>query len=195
MIAQLLDLTRARLAGGVGFIGTRQPLDVASLIQRTADELRGANPNNNLSLHVTGDCTTTGDADRLLQVFSNLISNALQHGAKGSAVAITVHGGEREVAVSVRNRGAIPRELLPTIFDPFRGRRSAGAEARGLGLGLYISEQIALAHGGSIEVASSEDADETVFTVHIPRVGVVIVSPARFPIDEPHPSHLRRGQI
>jgi two-component system, sensor histidine kinase and response regulator len=195
MIAQLLDLTRARLAGGVGFIGTRQPIDVASLMQRAADELRGAYPNTTLTLEVKGDCTTTGDADRLLQVFSNLVSNALQHGTKGSAVVTTVQGDEREVVVSVRNRGVIPRELLPTIFDPFRGRKGAGANARGLGLGLYISEQIAQAHGGAIEVVSSADADETVFTVRIPRAAALIAGLPRFPIDETHSSHLPRDHV
>jgi two-component system sensor histidine kinase/response regulator len=196
MIAQLLDLTRARLAGGVGFIGAREPINVATLLQRVTDELRVAHPNSTLVIDASGDCTTTGDADRLLQVFSNLISNALQHGAKGSSVTTSVSGDEREILVSVRNRGAIPRDLLPTIFDPFRGRKGAGADARGLGLGLYISEQIARAHGGSIEVTSSEDADETVFTVHIPRSSNAIAGfPSRFPIDETHPSHLRRGHI
>lgn len=196
MIAQLLDLTRARLAGGVGFIGKREPIDVASLMQQAADELRGAHPNSALTLEVSGDCTTTGDADRLLQVFSNLGSNALQHGAKGAAVTTSVSGDEREVVVSVRNRGAIPRELLPTIFDPFRGRKGAGPDARGLGLGLYISEQIAQAHGGSIGVESSEDADETEFTVRIPRVTAALTGgTSRLAIDEAHPSQLRRGHI
>jgi len=196
MIAQLLDLTRARLAGGVGFIGAREPINVASLMQRVADELRVAHPNSTLVIDASGDCTTTGDADRLLQVFSNLVSNALQHGTKGSTVTTSVSGDEREVVVSVRNRGAIPHDLLPTIFDPFRGRKGAVADARGLGLGLYISEQIAQAHGGSIEVTSSEDADETAFTVRIPRASSAIAGhPSRLPIDETLPSHLRRGHI
>jgi len=180
MISQLLDLTRARLAGGVGFIGTSEPLDVASLMQRTADELRLAYPLGDLSLEVAGDCTTTGDADRLLQLFSNLVSNALQHGTAGSTVSTSVTGDDHEIVVKVRNRGAIPRELLPTIFDPFRGRKSVGAQARGLGLGLFISQQIAQAHGGSIDVASSDDAGETTFTVRIPRtMSVTSPSPGR----------------
>jgi two-component system sensor histidine kinase/response regulator len=169
MISQLLDLTRARLAGGMGFIGASEPLDVASLMQRTADELRLAYPKGMLALEVNGDCKTTGDADRLLQLFSNLVSNALQHGTAGSTVSTSVTGDEREIVVKVRNRGAIPRDLLPTIFDPFRGRRGLAAQARGLGLGLFISQQIAVAHGGSIDVTSSEDAGETTFTVRIPR--------------------------
>jgi len=169
MIAQLLDLTRARLADGVGFIGARQPIDVASLVQRTADELRLAHPNSQLTLDSAGDTTTTGDSDRLLQLFSNLVSNALQHGVAGGAVTMSVTGNETEVIVTVRNRGVIPRDLLPIIFDPFRGRKGAVADSPGLGLGLFISQQIALAHGGSIDVASSEDKGETTFTVHIPR--------------------------
>ena len=178
MIAQLLDLTRARLADGVGFIGAREPLDVASLVQRTADELRLAHPNSQLTLDAAGDTTTTGDSDRLLQLFSNLVSNALQHGATGGTVTMLVTGNETEVIVSVRNRGVIPSDLLPIIFDPFRGRKGAAADSPGLGLGLFISQQIALAHGGSIEVASSEDRGETTFTVHIPRTTLAIASPS-----------------
>jgi signal transduction histidine kinase len=128
-------------------------------------------------------------------VFSNLVSNALQHGTKGTAIATSVTGSEGEVVVAVRNRGVIPSDLLPTIFDPFRGRKGGATESRGLGLGLYISEQIARAHGGSIEVTSSEDADETVFTVRIPRPAAAIGSTPRLSIDEQRPSHLRRGHI
>ena len=176
MIAQLLDLTRARLGGGVGFVGAHQPIDVGSLMQRTADELRGANPDRTLTLDVTGDCVTTGDSDRLLQLFSNLVSNALQHGTAGGTVTTSVVGDPDEITVSIRNRGVIPPDLMPCIFDPFRGHNGVRADSRGLGLGLFISQQIAIAHGGSIDVTSSQDAGETVFTVHIPRTTSALAS-------------------
>jgi signal transduction histidine kinase len=86
------------------------------------------------------------------------------------AVAIVAvgHGNAREVVVTVRNQGAIPAALLPTLFDPFRGRESPPGKARGLGLGLFISKQIADAHGARIEVESSAERGETSFAVHIP---------------------------
>ncbi len=168
MIEQLLDLTRARLGTGLGLVRGSKPLDVGQLVQRAVEELRVAHPAREIAMQARGDCATSGDADRLLQLFSNLIGNAVSHGSAEGAVSISVEGGDREIAVSVHNRGAIPRELVPTIFDPFRERSSG--RARGLGLGLFISQQIAVAHGGDIQVETNESAGTT-FTTRIPRRG------------------------
>jgi signal transduction histidine kinase len=168
MIEQLLDLTRARLANGVGFVAAREPVTVGDLVQRTAEELRGAHPEREILVEVSGDSATSGDADRLLQVFSNLMANAVIHGAAGSPIGVSVHSSELEVAVRVLNKGTIASEILPTMFDPFRGRQAAGSKSRGLGLGLFISQQIAAAHGGSVSVESAE-ATGTIFTVRLPR--------------------------
>lgn len=166
MIEQLLDLTRARLAGGVGFVGERQLLDVGELVEQAAEELRGAHPDREVRVEIAGDNTTAGDAGRLLQVFSNLIANALNHGAEGSPIGVTVHGAKHEIVVRVHNKGLVAADVLPTMFDPFRGRSTAESKSSGLGLGLFISQQIALAHGGTISV---ESAESTVFTVRLPK--------------------------
>ncbi len=176
MIDQLLDLTRARLANGLGFVRTRRPLSVADLVSRAVDELRGAAGERAVVVTASGDCSTAGDAARLLQVFSNLVSNALHHGTPGTPVAVTVEGCEAEIAISVRNRGAIPPDLLPRVFDPFRGARLAHS-SQGLGLGLFISRQIVEAHGGTISVASLPDTG-TVFDVRLPRTAAVERPPA-----------------
>src|SRR5262245_38215137 len=144
MIEQLLDLTRARLAGGLGFVRARKRLDVASLVQRTAEELRGAHPEKEIVVEVSGDCATRGDADRLLQLFSNLVANAIHHGTAGAPILVKVRGNGSQVHVQVENQGSISPELLPTIFDPFRSGHPS-TKSRGLGLGLFISQQIALA--------------------------------------------------
>lgn len=167
MIEQLLDLTRARLAGGLGFLRTRKPLDVRALVERTAEELRQSHPERQVVVETVGDCSTVGDADRLLQLLSNLVANALEHGTAGSPVVVTVRGDHDEVIVQVKNRGTIPADALPTLFDPFRDRRRTSPRSRGLGLGLYISQQVAVAHGGHIDVAS--DAGGTSFAVRLPR--------------------------
>jgi signal transduction histidine kinase len=167
MIEQLLDLTRARLAGGLGFVRARKRVDMAGLVQRTVEELRGAHPQKEIQIEVGGDCITRGDGDRLLQLFSNLIANAIHHGAADSGVHVHVSGGTNELLVRVHNQGVIPPSLLPTIFDPFRSGHTP-TKSRGLGLGLFISQQIAVAHGGTIDVESSE-SNGTVFTVRIPR--------------------------
>jgi len=177
MIEQLLDLTRARLAGGVGFVRARRRVDMAQLVQRTVEELRGAHPQKEITVEVTGDGSTRGDGDRLLQLFSNLIANAIYHGTSAAGVLVKVQGQPSELTVQVHNQGVIPSELLPTIFDPFRSGHPS-TKSRGLGLGLFISQQIAVAHGGSIDVESSE-ASGTLFTVRIPRVRAVARLSAR----------------
>ncbi|MBX3186533.1 MAG: response regulator [Labilithrix sp.] len=171
MIEQLLDLTRARLGGGLGFVRVRKRLDVANLIQRTLEELRDAHPEKEIVVECSGDGTTAGDPDRLLQLFSNVVANALHHGAPGAAVRVEVEGRDAEILTRVRNLGVIPADVLPTIFDPFRGRRRTSSNSRGLGLGLFIAQQIAMAHGGDVSVESTEAA-ATVFTVRLPRRSV-----------------------
>jgi CheY-like chemotaxis protein len=103
----------------------------------------------------------------LLQVFSNLLSNALHHGTPGTPVSATIEGLDSEIVVVVRNQGTIPPELLPRIFDPFRGARPT-SNSQGLGLGLFITHQIVVAHGGTITVESSP-AVGTAFTVRFPK--------------------------
>jgi two-component system, sensor histidine kinase and response regulator len=168
MIEQLLDLTRARLANGVGFMVARERLNVGALVQRTAEELRGAHPEREILVEVSGENATSGDPDRLLQVFSNLVANAIIHGEVGSPIGVSVHDTEHDIVVRVRNKGVIAADILPTMFDPFRGRQTAGSKSRGLGLGLFISQQIATAHGGSVSVESTE-ATGTTFSVRLPR--------------------------
>jgi two-component system sensor histidine kinase/response regulator len=170
MIEQLLDLTRARMAGGLDFARARAPVDVGALVQRSVDELRIANPHREIVVQIHGLCTIIGDADRLLQLFSNLVGNALNHGTAGAPISIAVNGvnGSPDIVVRVANRGVIPPEILPTIFDPFRPRqRHDTSRSPGLGLGLFISQQIASAHGGQVTVESTE-ATGTVFTVRLP---------------------------
>ncbi|HEY0252678.1 MAG TPA: response regulator [Kofleriaceae bacterium] len=169
MIGQLLDLTRARLGGGVGFVRARVPVDIRELVQRTCDELRAAHPDRAFVIDSAGDHATTGDPERLLQLFSNLVSNAVAHGRKESPVHATVVGRERDILIAIRNAGVVPASLLPVLFEPFRGsnRPSTG----GLGLGMYIAREIARGHGGDITVDSSEASGETTVTVTLPRRG------------------------
>jgi two-component system sensor histidine kinase/response regulator len=168
MIEQLLDLTRARLAGGAGFVVDRAHVDVAQLAQRAVAELRVLHPSRKLAVEAKGNYGVAGDAERLAQILSNLVANALHHGSPDGVVTVTVEGTLEAVCVSVHNRGAIAANLVAGLFDPFRARPPSGSRSRGLGLGLFISRQIALAHGGDIHVASSDEAG-TMFTVVIPR--------------------------
>jgi signal transduction histidine kinase len=99
-------------------------------------------------------------------VVSNLIGNAIQHSPEDGVVRMTLSGDEQVMIMRTHNGGApIPREVLPHVFEP--GRRG-DARAGGLGLGLYIVQQIVLAHRGSIEVHSAQE-EGTTFTVVLPR--------------------------
>jgi signal transduction histidine kinase len=167
MIEQLLDLTRVRLGGGLDCSSNAEPLNVVELLRRTVDELRGEQPQHDVLVEAEPDAVTIGDADRLLQLFSNLIGNALQHGAPGGRVQVRVGSTERQLLVRIHNAGHIPSDVLPTLFDPFRARQRA-SRSGGLGLGLFIAQQIAKSHAGNITVESSEAAGTT-FTVQLPR--------------------------
>ena len=168
MIEQLLDLTRARLGGGLGFARVRERLDVVALVQRAVEELQDGNPARAIVVEHRGDCTTVGDPDRLLQLLSNLVANALLHGQRDAPITATVEGRDHEIVIRIHNRGVVPPEILPTIFDPFRGRQQGRGGSHGLGLGLFITQQIAAAHGGRVDVESSLISG-TAFTVRLPR--------------------------
>ena len=167
MIDQLLDVTRARIGGGIEL----EPgaADLADLCDHAIGELELANPEWRIERSVRGDVSGSWDSDRVIQVVSNLVSNAAQHGRAGAAVRVELDGREdAQVKLHVHNAGTIPRPLLPTLFDPFRGASSRRTHSRGLGLGLFIVNEIVRGHGGSIDVASSE-ADGTTVTVCLPR--------------------------
>jgi signal transduction histidine kinase len=111
----------------------------------------------------------------MAQVVSNLVANALEHGAKQGAVKVSVGGDEEDVAIRVENQGpAIAPELMAVMFEPFcRGSALRDAShARGLGLGLYIVREIVKAHGGAITVESTRERGTT-FTVRLPRASAL----------------------
>jgi signal transduction histidine kinase len=111
------------------------------------------------------------DAARISQALTNLIGNALEHGAQGE-VRVTVGGDEEEIVIAVHNGGpAIPPDRLNGIFNPMKPRETDSGPVGptgNLGLGLYIADRIVHAHQGRIDVTST-DADGTAFTVHLPR--------------------------
>jgi two-component system sensor histidine kinase/response regulator len=166
MIEDLLDLTRARLAGGIPIV--LAPVDLGPVIARVVQEHQAAYPERLMVLEQQGELTGIWDGDRLGQVASNLIGNALQYGHASEPVKIQLHGVDRdEVTLTVSNAGAISADLLPRLFDPFRGGIRTGHH-NGLGLGLYIAQQIVCSHHGRIDVETHQE-QHTVFRVSVPR--------------------------
>jgi signal transduction histidine kinase len=174
MIDQLLDFTRIRVGGGLALTPTR--FDLEELCCKVKDELEAANPERSIVVDVQGNVVGEWDHDRLLQVFSNLVGNALHHGRPDHPVKIRCNGrNPRRVTVSVHNGGVVPPEVLPVLFEPFRGN-TRYQRTRGLGLGLFITQQIVEAHGGAIDVVSDE-ATGTTFRLVLPRTAVRAVEP------------------
>ena len=167
MIEDLLDVTRIRHAGGLALQLGRA--DMQSIVQRTLDEVQTSFPDRNIESVLQGDMAGVWDSERLCQVATNIVGNAIHHGAPDQPVRVAVDGTQASVVtVAVSNGGTIAPELLPHLFDPFRGRDRAPGRHQGLGLGLFIAHQVVRAHGGRIAVHSQDGT--TRFVVELPRV-------------------------
>jgi signal transduction histidine kinase len=104
----------------------------------------------------------------MMQATANLIANALQYGDARKPVRISVDGTGEAVVLRVKNEGpAVPTDLLPVLFEPF-SRGHSDRSPLGLGLGLYIVRQVAIAHDGTVDVESKAETG-TVFTLRLPR--------------------------
>lgn len=169
MIADLLDVARVRQGAGIPI--APRPVDLGSICSTVLDEIRTARPDRQILLSRQGECQGEWDPDRLAQVISNLVTNALDYSPLESPVQVELQGTAERVRMLVCNQGPpIPAELLPVLFDPFRrGSHHAGAASSGgLGLGLYIAHEIVRAHGGEIQV-TSEQGPGTIVSVELPR--------------------------
>jgi len=172
MVGDLLDFTRSRLGDGIPI--ARAETDLSELVRDVVDEITAAHPERSIRVDARVEQRGRWDAARLRQALGNIIGNAVQHGAEGATVTVDVRGTDDQVTVAVHNRGTIiPAEQLDGIFNPMNPRRSprpAGAQGPtgSLGLGLYIADRIVHAHGGQIDVESSESGGTT-FTVRLPR--------------------------
>jgi signal transduction histidine kinase len=167
MIRDLLDLARSREGELVKL--SPEEIRVGEVCARVLVEARAAHPDAELSLVVDGDDVARLDADRIAQAVSNLVANAIQHGAEGAPVRVRVAGRDADIAIEVQSSGApIGPELGARLFEPFsRGNRGGG----GVGLGLFVVREIARAHGGAAGFRPAPGG--TVFEVRLPRRATV----------------------
>lgn len=165
MIGDVLDFALGHLGGGIPAIP--KTCDMGQICREVIEDLRTTNRGRAITLTTGGDLVGSWDRDRVSQALGNLISNALVHGVDPIVVRVTEEPDHQGVITSVRNAGPpIPPETIGSLFDPFK--RGTKARRGGLGLGLYIVNQIALAHGATCEVRSTA-AEGTTFSIRWPR--------------------------
>jgi signal transduction histidine kinase len=159
LIRDLLDLARTR----TGALLPVAPADarLGEVCARVLTEVRDARQDADVSLAVHGDDRAAIDPERMAQVVTNLVANALEHGG-GGPVGVRVTGLARELVLEVENAGEVP--AAERMFEPFaRGSHAGG----GLGLGLFVVREVARAHGGTAALRS--EAGRIVAEVRIPR--------------------------
>jgi signal transduction histidine kinase len=169
MVSDLLDLTRTRLGAGIPV--TPKPMDLTPVCQQVISEVGAIHPDCQLQFESKGDLHGEWDSDRLTQVISNLVANALQYGCADGPVSVVAQAHGAEVVLRVHNEGPpISESALKTIFEPMvrQPTQNGGKNTTGLGLGLHIAREIVTAHGGTIGVTSPKK-EGTTFTVQIPR--------------------------
>ena len=170
MIGDLLEFARSQLGGEIPV--HLELADIAEVAKWALDDACAAHPECRFDIEVTGSTMRCFDSARIQQVLSNLLNNAAQYNLKDSPVALMVHGAVDGLVMMVHNLGApISPAAMLTIFDPLVRFSPDAADgdrpSTSLGLGLFIARQIALAHGGTIDVKSAESTG-TVFKVWIP---------------------------
>ncbi|MGB9992668.1 hybrid sensor histidine kinase/response regulator [Massilia sp. SM-13] len=166
LIDDMLDVSRIHS----GILSIRpSAAELAGLLQRLTEDLarQAADAGSSIRLHAAQAVTGWWDEFRIEQVIINLLTNALRYGG-GKPIEVRLAADSKEARVQVIDQGAgIPEDMLPRIFEPYE-RGPSNAAPAGLGLGLYISRQLAEAHGGTLTVCS-KPGEGSCFMLTLPR--------------------------
>lgn len=161
----LLEFTRSRLGGG--FPIEPQRVDLHDLCYRLIREYKAFYPGRKIELSLEGDGEGECDPDRVWQVLSNLLDNPLRHSPPDTPVRVGVRNHEGECSFVIHNLGLpIPAEEMELIFLPYIQGQQREGNKQGLGLGLYIVDQIIRA-GGTLNLRSTIE-EGTTFTFRLP---------------------------
>ncbi|WP_336055719.1 sensor histidine kinase [Nitratireductor sp. CH_MIT9313-5] len=165
LIDDVLDFARGRLGEGIP-IDRSPPRPLGPVLQQVIDEIASSNPDRTIDVSIDLNSDVECDRHRLAQMVSNLLGNAVIHGDPEQPVRLEAREENGRLVLSVINHGKpIPPEVQKRLFHPF-SRGEPGGSHKGLGLGLYIAREIAVAHGGTLRVRSNEA--ETRFTLRMP---------------------------
>lgn len=170
LISDIIDFTCSQL--GKKLTVALAPTNLAKVCSDIVEEQQIANPNRSILLDVKGSFDGNWDEERIAQVFSNLIGNAIQHGITSSPIKINLTSSQNRVFIRVANKGKpIPASKIKHIFEPLvryeKNENADYSQKTSLGLGLYIVKQIVLAHNGTVSVNSSI-SEGTTFEISLP---------------------------
>lgn len=164
LIDNVMDFARGRLGGGIG-VERSKGERIEPLLAQIVNEIKAGHPDRQIDMRLDLSGAVDVDHARIAQMFSNLLGNAVTHGDSAKPISVEALIADGHFNLAVSNGGEpISPETMQRLFQPFH--RGDERSFQGLGLGLYIASQIAEAHGGRIEVASS--TDETRFTFRMP---------------------------
>jgi signal transduction histidine kinase len=171
LIADLIDFTRTHLGSGIPI--KPKKMNLTEVCMNVVEELRTSHPERIIDFDGVAREDVFGDDDRLAQVFSNLIGNALQYGARHEPIVVRMSSAEQEVSVTVNNKGpSIPPKKIGSVFEPLVRLAVTNnldeLRETSLGIGMYIAREIVSAHNGNITVESN-DLDGTTFRMTLPR--------------------------
>lgn len=176
IVSDLLDFSTSHLGDGIPV--TTSSMDFSPVCTTLVEEMRLFHPDRSIKLEIAGDMEVIWDRSRISQAFGNLITNAIDHGSAADPIVVTVREhSDDEIIWTIQNAGeVISSAQLRTIFDPAKRFALRPASERklsdkvNLGLGLYITREIIVAHGGRIEITSTKEGGTT-FTIRLPRKG------------------------
>lgn len=170
LVDDVLDFTRGRMGSGIG-LNLRRHDSLHLTLEQVVDELRALHPEREIVATIPPQLCLHCDPERLAQLLSNLLKNALVHGSADAPVRVEARNEDGQFVLTVSNEGQdLPAEVIGQLFKPYwRAASRPGSE--GLGLGLYIVDQIARAHGGRIDVRSAAGLTSFTFALEGPAAG------------------------
>lgn len=165
LVDDVLDFARGSLGRGIP-VNIEPCPDLGDVLRHVIAEIQSIHPKRIIQSSIGDLSDIHCDRERVAQLLSNLLANAVVHGDPDGTLEVSAQVNEGHFVLSVKNQGLIAEDALPHLFQPY-SRPTGGRPQAGLGLGLYIANQIALAHGGKLEVESTEPQGTT-FTFSLP---------------------------
>ncbi|MDT0644757.1 GAF domain-containing sensor histidine kinase [Zunongwangia sp. F363] len=166
LIENLLDFARGHLGDGIKLQKKKDKESLKNVLEQVLKEIRAMAPDAHINTTFKLEKAVECDESRVAQLFSNLLGNAVTHGSKDKPIEVKAICENGEFELSVTNAAEqIPEEVMKHLFQPFY-RADIREGHQGLGLGLYISSEIAKAHDGELKVASNRE--KTSFTFYMP---------------------------